>query len=142
MRTAVATYDPKMVTIAWGGMILSGFAEGTFIKITRNGNAFDKKRGAGGDVERVNKNAYDFQVELTLLQTSTSNANLSVALTADQVSNVGVLPLIIKDLLGTTLFTAPQAWIAKDPDAEFGDDTSSRAWLFETGAAGSLLGGN
>jgi len=30
----------------------------------------------------------------------------------------------------------------KDPDAEFGDDTSGRAWLFETGAAGSLLGGN
>lgn len=142
MNLAVRTFDPKKIIIAFGATVLSGFPEGTFIKIARNGNAFEKSKGADGSVDRVNKNAYDFQVVATLKQTSPVNALLSGILAADQLSNVGVLPLTIKDLNGDTLFEAPQAWIAKDPDAEFSDGLSNREWTFETGPGAFLCGGN
>lgn len=142
MNIAVATYDPKQIIIAFGALVLSGFSDGTFVKITRSGDAFEKKRGADGSVERVNKNAFDFGVSVTLQQTSAVNALLSAALTADQISNLGVLPLTIKDLNGTSLFEAPQAWIKKDPEAEYADTTGGREWQFETGPGAYLCGGN
>ena len=142
MSIAVRTYDPKSVKIIFGAPPLSGFAEGAFVKITRNGNAFEKSKGADGTVDRVNKNANDFSVAVTLKQTSPVNAILSGLLVADILSNAGILPLTIKDLSGTTLFHVPEAWISKDPDSEFSDSLSNREWTFETGPGAFLCGGN
>lgn len=138
----VRSYDPKQVVVTFGPTVLTGYAEGTFIKISRNGNAFEKSRGADGGVDRVNKNALDYTVALTLKQTSPINAILAGLLLADQISNSGTLPLVVKDLGGATLFTAAQAWIAKDPDQEFSDSLTTREWTFETGVAANLIGGN
>lgn len=138
----VKTFDPKMVVITWGVIPISGYAEGTFVRINRSGDAFAKSKGAGGDVERINRNQGDFEVEITLQQTASVNAELSAALAADQVTNAGVFPLTVKDLLGKTLFFAPQAWIRKDPEWEDGDDLNSRAWTFDTGIGSNLVGGN
>ena len=83
----VKTYDPKMVVITFGVIPISGYAEGTFVSVNRSGDAFVKSKGAGGDVERINKNQGDFEVTVTLQQTATVNAELSAALAADQVTN-------------------------------------------------------
>ena len=138
----VRSYDPKQVVVTFGATVMTGYAEGTFVKIARNGNAFEKSRGADGSVDRVNKNALDFTVNLTLKGTSPVNAILSGLLLADQLTNSGTLPLVVKDLGGATLFTAAQAWIAKDPDQEFSDALTNREWTFETGPAANLIGGN
>lgn len=140
---AVLTYDPKMVVASFGPLQISGYADGTFINITRSsGEAFTKRKGAAGDVERVNKNAYDYTIELTVLQTSSINTALSAMLAADQLGNVGVLPFTLEDLLGQTKFFAAQAWIAQDPAIEDGDDTTNRTWTFYTGPAAGVVGGN
>lgn len=138
----VKTYDPKMVVITFGAVPISGYAEGTFVRVNRSGDAFTKSKGAGGDIERVNRNQGDFEVSVTLQQTSSSNTELSAILAADQATNAGVFPLTIKDMLGNTLFFAPQAWIRKDPEWEDGDELNSREWTFDTGIAGNLVGGN
>ena len=139
---AVKTFDPKMVVITFGAIPISSYAEGTFVSVSRSGDAFGKSKGAGGDVERINRNQGDFEVTVTLQQTAAVNAELSAALAADQVTNAGVFPLTIKDLSGKTLFFAPQAWIRKDPDWEDGDDLNSRAWVFDTGIGTNMVGGN
>ena len=141
-NVTVKTFDPKMVVITFGSIPISGYAEGTFVSVNRSGDAFAKRKGAGGDVERINKNQGDFDVTVTLLQTTPTNKELSAVLAADQVTNAGVFPLTIKDLLGETLFFAPQAWIRKDPEWEDGDDLNSRAWIFDTGIGSNLIGGN
>lgn len=141
-NVTVKTFDPKMVVITFGSIPISGYAEGTFVSVNRSGDAFAKKKGAGGDVERINKNQGDFEVTVTLQQTAGANKELSAVLAADQVTNAGVFPLTIKDLLGETLFFAPQAWIRKDPEWEDGDDLNSRAWTFDTGIGSNLIGGN
>lgn len=136
------TYDPKQVILTFGGVIFTGYAEGTFVSIAGNGDKFEKSRGADGGVDRVNKNANDYSVTVTLKQTSPTNDALSIIMNADIVSNTGKFPLTIKDLGGTTLFTTAQAWIAKDPDDEYSDSMSTREWRIDTGIAAKITGGN
>jgi len=138
----VRTYDPKKVVVTWGAIIFSGFADGTFVQVARNGDVFEKRRGSDGSVDRINKNADDYSVTLTLMQTSITNDLLSSAMIADQLSNLGVFPLVVKDLRGTTLFFAAQAWIAKDPDDEHTDSLGNREWKIDTGIATKFTGGN
>lgn len=139
---AVKTFDPKMVVMTFGVIPISGYAEGTFVRVKRSGDAFAKSKGAGGDIERINRNQGDFEVAITLQQTSGTNQELSAALAADIATNAGVLPLTVKDLLGNTLFFAPQAWIRVDPEWEDGDELNSREWTFDTGIGANLVGGN
>lgn len=138
----VRTYDPNQVIVTFGGVPITGFAEGTGISIKRNGDAFTKVRGADGSVDRINNNAYDFEVTLTLKQTSPMNEYLSGILIADQLSNAGTVPMMIKDNNGVSLFVAGQSWIKKDPEVAYADKMSDRQWTFDTGAAALLVGGN
>lgn len=138
----VKTYDPKLVIAVLGVVQISGFMPGTFISIERNGELFTKVRGADGNVDRVNKSAHDFKVTFTLKQVSPVNAILSGLAMADAVSNTGILPLIIRDAGGTSLFVAASAWIAADPSGEFSDEMSARTWVIETGIGSHLVGGN
>lgn len=140
--TNVRTYDPKKVLITFGPVIVSGYAEGTFVSIEINGDLFEKSRGADGNVDRVNKNAYDAMMTLTLKQTSLTNDALSAIAIIDRETNTGKYPLTVKDLNGTTLFFAPQAWIAKIPTVENSDAISNREWRLDTGIAELFPGGN
>lgn len=143
MDKAVRTYDPKKIIVTWGTMTISGWADGTFLKIAgSSGDAFEKRHGADGGIDRVNKNVYDYAVTVTLRQTSPLNTKLSLLHTADQLSNLGTMPLTVKDMLGDTLFEAPEAWIAKPPEGEWGDSLGNREWRFDTGPAAYIDGGN
>lgn len=138
----VRTYDPKKVIITFGSVMFSGFASGSFIKLTQNGDSFEKIKGADGGIDRVNKNARDYSVSVTLKRTSQTNDLLSAISIADKAANSGILPLAIKDLNGTSLFFAESAWIKKDPDAEESDSMPNREWAFDTGIATNFIGGS
>ena len=138
----VRSYDPKRVIMTWGAITMSGYAEGTFITIASNGDSFEKQKGADGTIDRINKNVFDYMVTCTLKQTSMVNNLLSAAFELDKRTNAGINILTIKDLNGTSLFVAPQAWIKKDPDDEFSDTLGNRAWMFDTGISTKLTGGN
>ena len=138
----VRTYDPNQIIVSYDGVPLVGFAEGTFVTIKRSGDLFTKVRGADGGVDRVNNNNFDFEVSIHLKQVSPSNAVLSLAASADQLSNAGTGILLIKDNNGSTLFTAAQAWVKKDPDVSYSDKMESREWTFDTGVGALLVGGN
>lgn len=140
--TNVRTYDPKLVIVTFGTIIFEGYSEGTFIAVAQNGDNFEKVRGADGGVDRVNKNASDYAITITLKQTSLTNDALSLIATADRSANTGKLPFTVKDLNGTSLFFAQQAWIGKEPDLENSDGISNREWRIDTGIASSFVGGN
>lgn len=140
--TNVRTYDPKKIVMTFGPVIITGLAEGTFVTITQSGPSFEKVKGADGGVDRVNKNANDYSVAINIKRTSLTNDALSAIVIADKNTNTGKFPLVVKDLNGTSLFVAAQAWIAKEPDAEDGDSIANREWLFDTGIAAQFIGGN
>jgi hypothetical protein len=67
------------------------------------------------------------------MQTSPSNTYLQTIENMDRLANLGIRPLSITDLSGGSLHFWPQAWINKDPDADYAGEPGERAWVFETG---------
>ena len=139
---SVKTYDPANVTIVFAGIIIEGYADGTFITAARNNKTFNLKVGSSGEDARAKSNDKSGTVTLTLMQTSASNALLSAQVELDELQNDGVGSLLIKDLLGTTLVAAQTAWLQKPADVEFGGEITGRQWVIESGSMKIFVGGN
>jgi len=137
----VKTYDPKKIIITLGAIIFTDFAEGDFVEITGD-DGFEQSRGADGSVNRTNKNVDNYDVNINLSQTSITNDALSAKYKADKLNNLGISPLTIKDLNGTTLFYSAQAWIKKLPDTTDGDTMGSRQWNLHAANCDFTVGGN
>jgi len=132
------TYNPKKVLLTFGGIPISGFAKGTFIKVTPSADTYTKYVGADGEVARAQSSDDTSSVEITLMKTSDSNAYLNTIKESDKLIGDGVLPLSITDLsTGQEVMFWAQAWIKKAPDKEYGDDVPTRNWTFDTGQATS-----
>lgn len=139
---AVRTFDPKSVIITVGGVPMSGFADGTFLEVTADTQQFTKVIGADGFVTRVKTNNYGGVMTLTLGQTSPSNDVLSGFLAADRISNLGVVPILIKDLSGTTILFSATGWLQQFADVTFGNTNNNRAWNFDLAEMDIFIGGN
>ncbi len=131
------------MVVTFDGLLLSGFAPGSRISV-KFPDAFTKQVGSDGEVARSRSNDNTAQVTLTLMQSSFSNDALSAVHNADKAVpfGAGVGPLLIKDLNGTSLFTAPQAWITKAADSEYAQEVGSREWTIDTGDMYAMVGGN
>jgi len=129
----VTTYDPKKVIITFGGIPISGFANGTFINVTPSSDRFSKVVGADGEVSRSKSADNTHEVTITLLQSSLSNQYLSGIESLDRITSKGILPLTVTDLNGGSLKFWPQAWITTDPDLGYAAEQTDRVWTFNTG---------
>lgn len=136
------TYDFKSVAVIVGGRIISGFAEGDAIGVERDTDAWTEQVGAEGEVTRSKSNNKMGKITLRLQQASESNDVLMGLYAADQLSNAGVFPVLIKDNSGRQLHAAEQAWIKKLPAAPLGQESAAREWIIVTDALEMFVGGN
>lgn len=139
---AVRSYDPKNVLVSIGGVPMSGFADGTFLEVSRDENAFTKVTGADGFTSRVKSNNRGGLMTLTLLETSPSNDVLSAYAALDEISGTGIVPVLIKDVSGTSLYFSATGWVQKLPDSTFGKDINNRAWTLDLADVDVFIGGN
>jgi hypothetical protein len=139
---SVKSYDPAKVTITFAGIIVEGYADGTFITAARNNPSFSLKVGSSGEGARAKSNDRSGIVTLTLQQSSASNDLLSAQAALDEASGDGIGSLLIKDLSGTTLCSAETAWIQKPADVEYAKEISDRQWVLETDILNIFAGGN
>ncbi len=142
MPSGVFTFDPKLFTVVVGGKILSGFGDGTFVKVTRNEQAFTLKVGVDGEGTRAKSNNRSGKYEFTLMQSSASNDDLSAFAAADELSNAGAVPILVKDGSGRTVCSSVTGWVQKYPDTEFAKETSTRTWTIESDFVQMFVGGN
>lgn len=136
------TYDPGQIVVSFSGNLLTGLAE-TFVSAERSEDAWSLAVGADGKATRVRNRNQSGEVTITLQASSPANDILTALAKADELSGIGVAPLFIKDLRGTTLVSGPRAWIKKMPSVEFGKELSDREWVFgcdplDINAGGSL----
>src|SRR5215470_4583414 len=134
-------YDPGQVVATWGSIVFAGFAEGSFIVAERDEDAFTKSVGATGDVVRVRNRNRAGSVRFTLQMSSPTNDELSDQAALDELSGGGVASLLIKDLNGTTLLHATDAWIKKLPSTEYAKEASKREWALDCAELDMLVGG-
>lgn len=136
------TYDPRKITIAFGGKTLTGMAEDDMVKIKPLGDGAKQYVGADGEVARSMDPNRTFEVTVSLASTSKSNDYLSRIYNMDRTNGSGVLPLLIKDLSGTTLIQG-NAYIANFPEAGKGREIDSQDWVFNTdNIDDAIFGGN
>jgi hypothetical protein len=134
----VSGFDPKQVIITFGGVPITGFADGTYVEVTPNdADGFKKVVGADGEVMRSQSNDNTHTVTITLLQSSQSNQHLSGIRNTDKLTGKAVQALSIRDLNGGTLMFWAQAWIKGDPTWGYGKENTDRQWTFDTGQIGT-----
>lgn len=139
---ATHSFDPKDVVVTVGGFPMGGFADGEFVSFERNNDAFTQSVGADGDTTRVKSNDRSGSLTITLDQTSLSNDVLSTFANLDELSNSGIVPILVKEINGTsTLFTG-NGWIQKMPVMSYGKETTTRVWIIAMAESQIFVGGN
>ncbi len=119
------TYDPTEVQINLGPLTLSGFADGSFIKINRSKQErYIKKVGTKGEVSRSKVVDNSGSITVTLKHTSPSNAKLYLLENSPATFPVTVIEN------GDTKFvaTVTEAWIEKTPNPDFGAEDGNSEW--------------
>lgn len=139
---AVRTYDPKEVIITIGGVPMSGFSDGTFLEVVRTEPTWNMVVGADGFVTRGKTNNLSGLVTLTLKQSSPSNDVLSGFMALDELTNSGIIPVLIKDLSGNSTYFSGQGWVMQYANSTFGKDINDREWSIQLATLDLFVGSN
>lgn len=143
MNSEIVTYDPKKLIVVYGSKEVTGFAEDDMVTIKPLGDGTQIYSGADGSVGRSIDPNQTYEVTISLSTASKTNDYFSNVYNLDRSTGRGILPLTIKDLSGTTMFQANQAWITNFPEHKRTRKIESQEWTFNTGQVETpIIGGN
>jgi hypothetical protein len=138
-------YDPKLYSLVIAGIPIpaKGYADGEFIKLERDAQAYTDYAGTSGDVTRVRQHDKRATLTFTTAQEADINAVLSTLHAADQNADngAGIGPFLLKNREGLTLHGAKECWIAKLPDVTLDKGITARAWMIRIAELSSFEGG-
>ena len=144
----LATYSPESVVVVISNdkftHTISGYADGTFLNITRLVDHATLYNGADATNARVVRAVKNCDVTLTLHQASESNDVLSQLLLLDEQSRDGsdVFSITIRDTTGRTVASTSAAFIGTSPDIGMGTDIGERDWVLRAINLNIHAGGN
>jgi hypothetical protein len=126
MSQFLGTYDPEKVSVIIGGLTMSGFADGDFVKIApQDADLYKIHVGAHGEMARTkNSNKVGF-VTFTLKATSPSNKIL------DAMKNSPTpVPVMVKDSSDSAFIaSAANGWVNKQPEVSRGSEEAKIEWV-------------
>ncbi len=125
-------YNPEDIIVHWGESTLGGFAEGSFVNGERTEDATSVHAGSHGDITATINAARHGFVTANFVQQSPTNAELYAALhKQERLKKLQKRSLSITDLSGAILVSAPNAWLRKVANADFGKEQANRSWIFD-----------
>jgi hypothetical protein len=140
---ALALYSPEDVIILLGGVYqIDGLHEGTFLSISKDEPQYKTFVSTDGSVSRLHVAHPLHTVSITTSSIADINNTLSMLAATDSKLFGVIIPLMIRDTSGTTLFYAQDCWIEEIPTMSLGDSVESREWVFKAVDASSVIGGN
>jgi len=122
-------YDPKNVSLIFGGFTLSGYADGTFITVNRLNDSFRDIIGCDGEVGRLKTLDGRGDIGVTLLKTSGANLFMSSISNGDEILAKGLLPSFIKDTNGRNVYSASESWILKPGQMTYSKSIDVVVWV-------------
>lgn len=130
--SSLRTYAPERVSVSWGGIFITGFAEDEFINCTPNANATETVVGAQGDVALTKIANRTGTVTLTLLQNADANIYLSNIYLAQQLGDTDVISanLTIRDPSGSTLWDCRDCHIETAASVSLSSGQNAKTWTF------------
>lgn len=140
---AVKTYDPANCTLSVNGIIISGFAAGTFINIERSADMWSKQIGASGEGARTKSNDRSGSISFTLMKTADSNKVMSALAILDENTSGGAVPVQFEENGTDNVVVAETAWVRKMPNSEFSNsEPGGREWVMDTDILTMAISGN
>ena len=123
------TYDVKAHSVNLGGLDIGRDTADPFVAVEASEDAWTTKTGLDGQVTR-SRNRVDFvSVKIKLLYTSPDNDILMGIHLADlNIPGGMMVPLLVRDQLGTNLLVSAEAWIVKVADFEVGKEVGEVEW--------------
>lgn len=146
--SGVLTYDPRNLAVviapsAQGAasLTLSGFADDDQIEVDRDADAWTKKVSVDGPVTRARQGDLSGKITIRLMQSSSSNDDLTQLVAADEATPpAGAFTITFKDPSGRSVFRA-SGWIKKPAKATYKKDVEMREWVIDC-ATMDAAGGN
>lgn len=137
-------YDSNQVQVSFAGIPVQGYADGDFLTITKESDAFSSVVGTDGEVSRSKTNDRRATVEIILMSTSPTNDILSAVHVADinAPGGAGVGGFLVTDLNGSSLYASGNAWVKRSPDVTYGREANERTWTLEVDVLQDFTGGN
>jgi len=136
-----ATYNPKDVSLIYGGALIQGFAEGSFVNVEYNVESVALLVGADGKATRSTNPNNSARITVRLLPTSASNLIFQAALSADRAGGFGQLPLLLTVLSVGQNYAAEGAWVVRSPGYDFQVEAQAVEWMLESDdLIGAVLG--
>lgn len=138
-------YNPDQVQVVIANIpVTEGLADGEFLRIEYDEDAFTLQVGTDGDATRSRSNNRAATITLTLMQSSPVNDALSALHNLDLNSpgGAGIGAFLCKDGSGRSMFAAEKCWIQKMPAAVYGREAGPREWVIRTNRLDALHGGN
>lgn len=127
----LTNYSPELVDTIWNGITITGYAEGTFISVEREVDAFSKKVGSLGDVARTRSLNRSGKITITVMDTHPVNDLLAIAIAEDERNGLGFGAFTLKDRSGNAEVRATEAWCMRVPKLERAQTTGHVVYVFE-----------
>lgn len=124
-------YDASEVSVIIGAVeVDAGFADGEFLRIEQETDDFEDVVGTDGEVTRSKTNDRRATATLLLMQSSASNQALSALSNLDRetANGAGIVPFLVRDRNGDSLYEAQHCWIQRPPDVGFDRTAGTREW--------------
>lgn len=138
-------YSPDRITLVFKGITITGFANGTFIEAERDNDGWTDEVGATGTVVRVKSLDRRGKITFSTMAGAPVNDLLSALIVLGEDGPIAgdVGAALLKDLNGTTLVAAEEAWLLKHAKVEYADTHTPRQWVLRCAemkiAGGSAL---
>lgn len=139
---SLKTYNAHEVSVIVGIRPITGLSEGDAVSVERESDSWSDSVGISGEVTRSGSADKRGTITLRLQQTSEDNDYLSALVTADELTKSGVVPVLIRDVNGNSLYMAEEAWIKKPANASFAKDAGEREWVIRCARLEMFSGGN
>ena len=133
-------YDARKIKVHIDGKEIKGFSPDSKVTITPAGEGSNRQVGTDGEVVFSIDVDNTFDIQLSLLQSSKSNDYLSNMYKNFRENGI-MKRIMIKDLMGSTVFSSPQCCVQKYAESQFQKQAGSRNWTIMTDQADMNVGG-
>lgn len=131
----MATYDPTRVRLFWGIVRIDGFADGTMIQVSPQGDGVRAVTGTAGETAFIETPNRQHEVTFRLFETANetlmlSGGSMNAALALlFEAGNIPA-PLSIASASTGVLFQASSAKLERIPGTTYDNNVPVREWKF------------
>ena len=141
---SVKIYRADQITASLANIILRGYADGEFVRIEQEADAFGDTVGTDGEVTRWMSKDPRSTITVILMASSDANDALSALheLDINQPGGAGVGVFQCRDNNGRSIYRAGSCWIAKAPNISYAREVPTREWKLRGVTDRNFVGGN